>query len=141
VVGGREKERERQGQVRCEPPRLTDLRSDGHSRPVLSCGEPAISLMQSALFSSVTAVIGWRGGGVGGGLIEGGRGEWTWVLGMGVVCMVCMDASAGMSNDETTQKRKEKREIRKGEMGNKRKKKRKLDTARDKDRCDASRHH
>jgi hypothetical protein len=33
----------------------TDLRSDGHSRPVLSCGEPAISMMQSALFSSVAA--------------------------------------------------------------------------------------
>jgi hypothetical protein len=33
----------------------TDLRSDDHSRPVLSCGEPAISVMQSALFSSVIA--------------------------------------------------------------------------------------
>ena len=49
---------------------------------------------------------GWIGGSKVG--VDSGKGSGQWAVDMGTVCMVVMDASAGMSNDETTQKRKEK---------------------------------
>jgi hypothetical protein len=60
---------------------------------------------------------GWVGGSKVG--VGSGRGKGQRTVDMWAVCMVGADGSAGMSNDETTQKRKEK-----GEMRNETKKKR-----------------